>query len=159
MLGIAMKKIFLDTSLILSVILVSLAILVSFILVELCSPIVRVYSEPMEFTFDGGPGHLYTPEQRAEIDAKFEESFEEMRRGKVDPDRRRLRIDGPLYFIWLPLILVGFFAKEWKCFLALYIFGMTLLSTLGFFFLVEIALGVGGFMAGFIASQKRKRLC
>lgn len=133
----------------LSVSLAITAVAVCLILIEFFSPAARLFNPELKLDFKTGPDVHLTLEQRVEIRRREAEIDEQIRRGEIEPERRRLRIYGPFYALALPLLVIGFLAKEWRVFLAIFVPCMLAFSAFGFFFLIEIGITTLAFFAGF----------
>lgn len=134
------------------------SIVVVLTLIELFSPVAKVYSQPLDLSFESTEGHRYTLEERAEIEEQFDRKIEAVESGQLSADLRRQRLHGPLYGLVIPLFVVGLFVASWKLFLVAFVLLVVPFFLFGFVLLVEVFLCLIAFGFGWVVAQKTKPL-
>ena len=140
----------------LEAVLAALSIAIILVLIEFFSPAARVYSQPLDLSFESPEEQRYTPEQRAEIEQQFDRKIEAVESGQLSSDLKRQRLHGPLLGLAIPLFIVGFFVVSWRAFLALFVIFTIPFFLLGFVLLVEVFLCLIAFGLGWLLAQKIK---
>ena len=136
--------------------LAMLSIAVILILIEFFSPAAKVYSQPLELSFESTEGHRYTPEERAAIEEQFDRKIEAVESGQLSADLRRQRLHGPLYGLIIPLFAIGLFVFSWKVFLLAFTVFVVPFFLFGFVLPIEVFLCFIAAGLGWIIAHKSK---
>ena len=123
---------------IIDIALALMSVVVVLVLIELFSPAAKVFfSDDYNFENSNYPV-FYTEEELANQNENIQERIDSVRRGEVEADLKRLRLEGPLYWICITLFLFYYLSYSDKAFIASFLvfslpfvfFGFILISEL-----------------------------